>query len=101
MSVGYFFCIKYSKFYFALPSIEYLNHIVSDHGVGSDMEKISAMKMWPSPSNIKQLNEFLGLTNFIHKFVKSYVVIDQPLFNLVHGEFNLPTLFALVSDCVF
>jgi hypothetical protein len=52
------FCLKRSKCVFAQNSIEYLGHIVSDAGVGPDPSKISAMKDWPVPTNVKQLRGF-------------------------------------------
>lgn len=56
---------------------------MSNYGVGSDLEKISAMTTWPVSSNVKQIHEFLGLTYFFRKFVKNYFAISQPLTNIL------------------
>lgn len=47
---------------FAQPKIDYLGHWVSAAGVEADPEKVRAMVEWPSPSNLRELRGFLGLT---------------------------------------
>ena len=52
--------------------MEYLGHIVSHEGVKVDPNKIKAIKEWKVPTTIKQLHEFLGLTEYYRNFVKNY-----------------------------
>lgn len=40
------------KFTFFQTSVKYLGHIVSQHGVKTDPEKIEALKTWPVPKNL-------------------------------------------------
>jgi len=46
---------------FFQSSVKYLGHVVSEHGVETDSEKIKALTTWPVPTNLKELRSFLGL----------------------------------------
>lgn len=80
------FFLKKSKCSIAQPSISYLGHIVSASGVGPDPEKIVAMVDWPTPSSVKQLRGFLGLTGFYRKFIHNYAMIAAPLTALLKKD---------------
>ena len=59
--------LKASKCEFFKTSVQYLGHIISDKGVQTDPEKISVMKNWPAPSNIKELQSFLGFAGYYRR----------------------------------
>ncbi|XP_075103527.1 uncharacterized protein LOC142178098 [Nicotiana tabacum] len=52
---------KHSKCVFGLPSVEYLSHFISAHGVATDPRKIVVVQQWPASVNVKQLGRFLDL----------------------------------------
>lgn len=62
--------IKLSKCKFARNEISYLGHVVSAQGVATDPSKIEAVLSWPTPSKVKELRSFLGLSGFYRRFVK-------------------------------
>jgi len=63
--------------------VDYLGHVILDKGVATDPSKIQAVQQWPSPTNIKQLSGFLGLTGYYRKFIQHYAMITKPLTDLV------------------
>ncbi|XP_026396241.1 uncharacterized protein LOC113290867 [Papaver somniferum] len=63
---------KLSKCCFAQSELEYLGHIITPSGVVADPSKISSMTSWPTPTTIKALRGFLGLTGYYRKSVKDY-----------------------------
>lgn len=71
--------VKLSKCAFARPVFPYLGHIISAQGVATDPGKIQDIQQWPSPSNAKELRNFLGLAGFYRKFVKHFGIISKPL----------------------
>lgn len=78
---------KRSKCDFAQSKIEYLGHVISGQGVGTDPTKVSAMMQCPVPKS--QLRGFLGLTGYYRKFVQNYNIISKPLASLLkRGAFE-------------
>ncbi|KAG1939020.1 interleukin-1 receptor accessory protein-like 1-A [Pimephales promelas] len=70
---------------FFQSSVRYLGHVVSEKGVETDPEKISALKSWPVPRNLKELRSFLGFAGYYRRFIKDYATIVKPLNGLTRG----------------
>ena len=62
-----------------------MGHIVSAAGVKPDPHKVSAVLDFPTPSNIKELKQFLGLTNYYRKLIYNYATIATPLYKVLRG----------------
>jgi hypothetical protein len=60
----------------------FLGHIVSKDGVRTNPSLIQDVEQWPTPRNLKELQTFLGLTNYYSRFIKGYAEIARPLHNL-------------------
>ncbi len=67
---------------FCLKEIKFLGHIVSEKGVRADHDKIEAIRTYPVPTNLKEVQRFLGLAGWYHKFVQDFSKIAQPLNDL-------------------
>ncbi|CAI7929472.1 unnamed protein product [Closterium sp. NIES-54] len=80
------FYVKLSKSDFALKKVQFLGHMVSAEGVHVDPRKIEAVKKWEVPENMKELQQFLGFTNYYNMFVPQYAKIAAPLTNLLKKE---------------
>ncbi|KAL0038535.1 hypothetical protein WJX77_009904 [Trebouxia sp. C0004] len=62
-----------------LPS---LGHIIGRDGVKPDPRKVQSVVDWPTPTCLRKVLQFLGLTNFFIKFVQGYANLTQPLTDL-------------------
>ena len=66
------------KCVFGQTRIDYLGHVIDAQGVSVDPSKIQAMVEWPTPSNLRDLRGFLGLTSYYRKFVRNYSSLAWP-----------------------
>ena len=68
--------------------MEYLGHLVSERGVEPDPKKVRAVMDFPLPSNVKELQSFLGKVNYHRKFIKDFGSIAVPLYRRFRKKLN-------------
>ncbi|MCI40617.1 hypothetical protein A2U01_0061850, partial [Trifolium medium] len=51
-----------------------------------DANKIKDVLQWPTPTTIKQLRGFLGLTGYYRRFIKAYAQLVGPLTDLLKKD---------------
>ena len=77
--------IKLPKCSWGQTELPYLGHIVSKDGIKADPKKIEAVACWPEPTNLNEIQQFLGLTNFFHKYIQGYTILTLPLTVLLNN----------------
>lgn len=70
---------------FFQTSVRYLGHVVSERGVETDPDKVKALTTWPIPSNLKELQSFLGFAGYYRRFIQGYSHVIRPLTDLTSG----------------
>ena len=80
---------------FGVTSGKLLGHIVSEHGIEVDPEKIKAILDMPAPSNEKEIRGFLSRLQYISLFIARLTDICEPIFCLLRK--NQPTVWN--NDC--
>ncbi|KAL0190891.1 hypothetical protein M9458_013589, partial [Cirrhinus mrigala] len=78
--------LKLEKCEFHRPSVQFLGYVISAEGVQMDQGKVQAILDWPQPTTIKELQRFLGFSNFYRRFIQNYSSITAPLTSLLRGK---------------
>lgn len=78
--------INPDKCVFFAESIKLLGFIIDHEGLIMDHEKVEAIVNRKEPTNLKELQSWLELTNFYRKFVESYAKIMAPLHKLTASQ---------------
>ena len=73
-----------NKCSFHEDTVEYLGFILSPNGLSRDPSKVSTILEWPEPCKIKDIQSFLGFTNFYRRFISDYSKITVLLTHLMH-----------------
>ena len=63
-----------------------MGHCISPEGVATCEEKVTAVKEWPVPRNVKELKSFLGLASYYRRFIKSFGTLSTPLNKLTEKK---------------
>ena len=78
--------INPAKCVFAVSSLKFLGHMVDEAGITPLPRHVAAVQDCPPPTDIKQLQRFLGLINFYRRFLPAVARILQPLTDLLKGS---------------
>ena len=63
---------KPEKCEFHLDSVKYLGYQLSPEGLTMSPDKIQTISDWPEPCKVKDIQSFLGFTNFYCHFIFNY-----------------------------
>jgi len=78
----YNFSINLNKCEFCKNSVEVLGHILSDEGLKPVPNKVFAISSWKTPTNVTQLQSFLGLVSYYRKFIPNFASLADILYKL-------------------
>lgn len=87
--------IQLEKCQFAANEVEYLGHLITDHGVKPDPRKIEAVRNYPRPVCAKDVRSYLGLSGYYRKFIPNFAEIAKPLTQLTKKDVK----FEWTKDC--
>src|SRR5467141_3491359 len=60
--------------------------MVTPTGISMDTAKTNAVSIWPTPTNLKAVQAFLGFANFYRRFIVGFSDIVIPLIRLTHKD---------------
>lgn len=78
--------ISLKKCQFFQQEVKFLGFLVSGNGIRSDPNKVEVVRDWPRPTNMKELQRFLGFCAFYHRFIANLSTMAKPLYNLLQKQ---------------
>ena len=72
------------KYEFRLPRLTFFRHEVTKKGVEPSEEKVAAIRHADRPQNASEARSFMGLVQFVSKFVPDLSSIAEPIQKLTH-----------------
>ncbi|KAL1268751.1 hypothetical protein QQF64_034114 [Cirrhinus molitorella] len=74
--------VKLEKCQFCRSELTFLGYNVTTNGVQPNKDKVKAVTDFGTPTNVKQVRQFLGLTSYYRRFIHDYARHAEPLFAL-------------------
>lgn len=71
---------------FAKTEVKFMGHQLSDKGISPAAEKVDAIRQFRNPESVEELRSFLGLINYLGKFIPNLSTLTAPLRELLCKE---------------
>lgn len=71
---------------FDKSQVSYLGYLIGADGIRMDPKKLDTITSWPEPRSVKDIQSFLGFTNFYRRFIDHYADIALPLNRLTRKD---------------
>ena len=78
--------LNFSKCKFRATSVTFVGHKFTEEGLQPDPEKTDAVRKMPPPEDRAALLRFLGMMNYLSKFIKNYSEKTAVLRELLHND---------------
>jgi len=78
--------VKPEKYKWKVREVKFVGVVIGPKGVEMQKEKVEGVLNWPAPRNVKEVQKFLGLTNYYRRFIKDFARIAALLHVLVKKE---------------
>jgi len=78
--------IKLKKCEMFSESVTFLGHKLSAEGISVEESKVKAIREWPTPMNVKQIQSFIGCCSYYRRFIQDFAKRAEPLTRLTRKE---------------
>ena len=82
-----------------VPTVPFFGQVLTKEGLRPDPHKVDVIKQWPTPTNVTELQSFLGSVNYLCKFIPYLSDLRQPLQGLLKS--NSEFLWTQVHEKTF
>jgi len=78
--------MKLEKCKWKIRKVGFLGVVIGPEGIKMEKEKVKGVFDWPTPKYVKNVQKFLGLVKYYHRFIQSFASIARPLHNMVRKD---------------
>ena len=69
-----------------LTEVPYIGHLLTADGLKPDPKKVEAIVMMPQPTDVQAVKRFLGMANYLSKFLPHLSTVTEPLRRLENKD---------------
>jgi hypothetical protein len=66
-----------------LKEVSFLDHVVSNGGISVDPSKVRDVLNWKPPTNVGEIQSFLGLAGYYRRFIEGFSKLTKPMTSLL------------------
>jgi len=78
--------IKLEKCKWKVREVDFLGVVIGPEGIKMEKKKVKVVLDWLVPKSVKDIQKFLGLTNYYRRFIEEFMKIARPLYELTRKE---------------
>lgn len=75
-----------SKCVYGVTELKFLGHILSVNGIKPDTDKLESIRNFRKPKTAEETRSFLGLVNYVGKFIPNLATLTDPLRQLTKQQ---------------
>ncbi len=78
--------LKLEKCEFHRTTVPFLGYVINPEGIQMDQGKVQVINSWPQPQSVKELQRFLGFSNFYQRFIHNFSLLTAPITSLLRHQ---------------
>jgi len=78
--------VKPEKCKWKVWEVGFLEVVIGPEGIKIEKEKVKGVLEWPTPKYVKDIQKFLGLVNYYHRFIQGFASIARLLHDAVKKD---------------
>ncbi|SCV68078.1 BQ2448_199 [Microbotryum intermedium] len=77
---------------------DFLGHVILRKGIAADQSKVDRIVEWPRPRTVTELWGFLGLVQYLRKFINGLAQHTKPLLDLTSKNANVQLMWGVKQE---
>ncbi|WVZ49871.1 LOW QUALITY PROTEIN: hypothetical protein U9M48_001194 [Paspalum notatum var. saurae] len=80
-----------------IEEVKFLGHVISNGGIAVDQSKVTEVRNWKIPEDVKDIRSFLGLAGYYRCFIEGFSKIAKPMTALLEKNIKFRWTSAVES----